>query len=193
VLATSRALPHEEGGEHGLGAEGGRVVVGHGHPHELGRTAEALQMLDAAHGLEHRIVARPIAVGPVGTEGGHGAVDQARIEGAQGGRVHAEALGHAGAHVLDEHVGRLDQTLQHLAPRRLLEIDGDRALAAIPAVEAGELAEGVALQRLHLDDARSQVGEHHGAVGPREIRRAVQHGDAVEGSARVGHQRADVT
>ena len=66
-----------------LGAERGGVVVGDGDPHELGRSAEALQMLDAAHGLEYRVIARPIAVGAVGTEGGDGAVDQARIQRAQ--------------------------------------------------------------------------------------------------------------
>src|SRR5207247_11293477 len=80
VLTTPRALAYEERGEHSLGAEGGRVVVGHGHAHELGRSAEALQMLDAAHGLEHRIVARPGAVGSLRTGGDTGDVSWTWLE-----------------------------------------------------------------------------------------------------------------
>src|SRR5215468_9222531 len=103
-LAASRALAHEQRGEHGLGAQRRRVVIGDGHPHELRRPAEALEVLDAAERLEYGVVAGTIAIGPVGPEGGHGAVDQARVQLTQGGRVHAEPLVHARAHVLHEHV-----------------------------------------------------------------------------------------
>src|SRR5215831_12625675 len=56
-LAASRALAHEQRSEHRLGAQGRRVVIGDGHPHELGRPAEALEMLNAAERLEHGVVA----------------------------------------------------------------------------------------------------------------------------------------
>src|SRR5215470_12728147 len=191
-LAASRALAHEQRGEHGLGAQGRRVVIGDGHPHELRRPAEALEVLDAAERLEYGVVAGTIAIGPVGPEGGHGAVDQARVQLTQGGRVHAEPLVHARAHVLHEHVRRLHEAVEHLLPGAVLQVHGDGALAAVPPVEAGQLPEGITLQRLDLDHARSHVGEHHGTVGAGEVRGAVQHRDAVEGAAQVGHQRAEV-
>src|SRR5215813_918007 len=191
-LAASRALAHEQRGEHGLGAQGRRVVIGDGHPHELRRPAEALEVLDAAERLEYGVVAGTIAIGPVGPEGGHGAVDQARVQLTQGGRVHAEPLVHARAHVLHEHVRRLHEAVEHLLPGAVLQVHGDGALAAVPPVEAGQLPERITLQRLDLDHARSHVGEHHGTVGAGEVRGAVQHRDAVEGAAQVGHQRAEV-
>src|SRR5215471_5819959 len=191
-LAPPRALAHEEGGEHGLSAQGGRVVIGDGHAHELGRPAEALEVLDAAERLEHGIVAGPIAIRPVRPEGRHGAIDEARVQPAQGGCVHAEPLVDAGPHVLHQHIRRLHEAVEHLLPRTVLQVHGDGALAAIPAVEAGQLAKGIALERLDLEHARPHVGEHHGAVGAGEVRGAVQHRDAVECAAQVGHQRADV-
>src|SRR5262249_24959379 len=165
-----------------------------GDPHELRGPAKALQVLDAAQGLEDRIVPRPVAVGAVGAEGGDGAVDQARIESPERRRVHAEPLGDAGAHVLHEDVGRRDEPTQHLEAGRLLEVDGDGALAAVPAEEAGQLAERVTLERLDLDDAGAHVGKHHGAVGSGEVRGAVDDRDALERSRQtLRHYREDVT
>src|SRR6266508_1420341 len=76
VLASPRALADEERCQDGLGGERARVVVGDGDAHELRWPAKTLEVLDAAHGLQDRIVARPIPVGTVGAEGGDGAVSQ---------------------------------------------------------------------------------------------------------------------
>src|SRR5262249_34872913 len=45
-----------------------------------------------------------------------------------------------------------------------LQIDGDRALPAIPAEEPRQLAERVAVQRLDLDDIRAEIRQHHRRV-----------------------------
>src|SRR5262249_51057108 len=100
------------------------------------RAPEALQVLDAAQSLEHGVVARPVAVRAVGAERGHGTVDEARVHLAKRGRVHAEPRLHAGPHVLEEDIRRLHEAVENLAARGLLQVDGDRALAAVPTVEA---------------------------------------------------------
>ena len=46
-------------------------------------------------------------------------------------------LDHAGAEILDEHIGAGDQTLQCLHPVRRLQVQHDRALVAVVVEERG--------------------------------------------------------
>ena len=76
------------------------------------------------------------------------------------------------------------------ASRRVLEIDGNGVLAAIPPIEAVQLAEGVAFERLHLDDAGAEVADHHGGVGAGNVGRQVDDRDAVQRAPSLGHVRS---
>lgn len=58
-------------------------------------------------------------------------VHQCRIDRRERGVVHAEALGHAGREVVDQHVGVRGKALHHLAALGALEVQRQRALAAI--------------------------------------------------------------
>ena len=193
ALSLARPLAHEERRQHGLAGERGRVVVGDGDAKVLRGAAEALKRHHAAQRLENWIVAGPVPLGAIRAKGADRAVDQAAVQGAKRVVVHAEALDDARAHVFHHHVRGLGQTVDGGAPGGVLEVDGEGALAAVPAVEAGQLAEGIALEPFHLDDAGAQIGEHHGAVGAGDVRRQVDNRDAVERSAGLGHYRDDVT
>ena len=180
VLAATGALANEERGQDGLAGKGGGVVVGHGDAHVLGRPAETLGGHDAAHGLEQGIEARPLLVGTVGAEGGDGGIDEARVDGAEVLVTHAQPVAYAGPHVLHRDVGAPGQAVDEGAPVRRFEIHRDRALAPVPAVEAGQLAKGVALQALHLDHVGSEVSQHHRRVGAGDVRGEIDNGDAGE-------------
>src|SRR3972149_1274100 len=81
----------------------------------------------------------------------------------------------ARAEVLHYDVGPGGEIVQDFAPLIRLQVEGEAALAAVPAQEAeAEGAKGVALQRFHLDDVRSVIGEEHRAERPRDVRRQVQ-------------------
>ena len=74
----------------------------------------------------------------------------------------------------------LGQAVDDGAAVGLLQVDRDGALAAVPAVEAAQLAEGVALDRLDLDHVGAEVGEHHRPVRAGDVRREVDDLDAFE-------------
>jgi hypothetical protein len=87
-----------------------------------------------------------------------------------------------------------------------LEVDDDTALSAVDALEvSAERGSGLALVlvalgqranasrdlapwRLHFDDIRAQVGQHHRAVGPCERRRQV---DDAQARQRAAHDRTE--
>ena len=75
----------------------------------------------------------------------------------------AEPVGDAGSHVLHEDVPARRERLDDRAALRRLEVQRDRALAAVPAEEAGELAEAVAFERLDLDHVGAHVGQKRAA------------------------------
>src|SRR5262249_36772353 len=133
-------------------------------------------------------------------------IDDAPIALAQRLVGEAETIHHAGAGVLDYHLCRFDQLEKNLAAARLLEIEADRELVAVDALEiAGErpqlvigmkrpdLARAVAVERLDLDDLGALVGEHHGAERSGQHLREIDDAQAVERSARRGSGRAHLS
>jgi len=183
-LAFPGPLADEERGEDGLGGERRGVVVGDRDAQILRRAAEALQRHGATHRLEQGIEPRAIGIGPRRSERGHRRIDEPWVQRVEPLVTDAEAVGHTGPHVLHEHVGAFGELLNDLAPCQRLEVDGDRAFAAVPAVEAGQLAEGVTGQGLDLRHAGAHVGQHHAGVGAGDVAGEVDDGDAVE---RAGH------
>ena len=97
-----------------------------------------------------------------------------------------EALHDLRPEVLHQHVGPLDQTAHDLEPGWRLEVDGDRALAAVGRHEqGGELAGGidrlpaaprdVAGKRLDLDHVGPLVGQERGGERARNHAREIHH------------------
>ncbi len=111
----------------------------------------------------------------------------------------AEAVHHAGAEVLDQHVGAVDQATEHLEALLLLEVDHHAALAAVDALEVaavgavpaglgrerGHLARAVAAGRLDLHHVGALVGEQHRAERPGEHLRQIDDPEALERAAHV--------
>ena len=94
-----------------------RVGLGAGQPGDAHQPAHALgDLVDAA----------AVGVGAVLAEARDRAVDEARVAGAHGVVVEAEAGLHRRAHVLDEHVGGVDQAQQQLETFRLSSGRGRR-------------------------------------------------------------------
>src|SRR4030095_6503961 len=83
--------------------------------------------------------------------------------------------------------GRRGERLEDQAPPGTLEIDRDRALAAVPAEEPGELAERVALERLDLDDRGPDVGKLHRRVRAGDVAGQIDDENSVERRRGRGH------
>ncbi|MNN16389.1 hypothetical protein D3C81_1295250 [compost metagenome] len=70
---------------------------------------------------------------------GHASVDQFRIALQANHRAHAQPLHHPGAEALDQHVGLVDQTQQHIHRPRFARVDANTAAAttdhAVVAIE----------------------------------------------------------
>ena len=135
-LALAGALGFEqgahdaEGQEHAAAAEvADQVERRNG---RLAATADGVER--AGEGDVVDVVAGGLGVGAVLAPAGHAAVDELGVAGQAVIRADAEALGHAGAEALDEHVGLLDHGEHRLDALRALEVDADRAAAAVQDV-----------------------------------------------------------
>jgi hypothetical protein len=134
----------------------------HGHAHHPGGR------------LDGQVEAALPAARPVLSERRDRAVDQRGLARTEPVPAQPEALHHAGSAVLDEDVGLEHERARRVAGRRVLEVERDRALAAIDRREVlgvavrdrWPLPHRVALGRLDLDDLGAEVGEQHAAERP---------------------------
>ena len=104
---------------------------------------------------------------------------------AHGARAQAQLVGRAGAQVLHHHVGARDQAQRRVAAGLALEVERDRALAAVAGAHhrfavAADVARLVAVHRLDLDDAGAQFGQCHGGARPGDVLAEVDHADPGE-------------
>lgn len=76
--------------------------------------------------------------------------------------VEAEALQHAGPVALEEHVGTLQQPVHEVDAARVLEVDGDRASAAVEH----RVGRRALTDPVHPDDLGPEVGQQHRGEGP---------------------------
>ncbi len=143
------------------------------------------QARHAGERLGHRIVSRPLGIGPGLAESADVAADQPRVHRLQAVVRITEAIEHAGTEVADEHVGAADQRVEGAPAERRAQIDREAALVAVVAAEmraveaAAEAAEGVAAVRvLDLDDVGAEVGEHHPGQRPGDHGRQLDDPDA---------------
>jgi hypothetical protein len=120
------------------------------------------------------VVGRPVHIRAIVAEAGDGAVDDAWAQLADTLVTDAQALGHAGAEVLQEHVGGGDEAIEDVQGAGRLQVEGEAALAVVVANELGRVAAGGAeriaqLGRLDLDDVGAQVGQHLPGEWPGDV------------------------
>ena len=177
VLALSRAAARQQRGADRLGhGEAGQLVRQDGaHQARPLRVGPGLHGGQAAQRLDQRVENRLVGEGALEAEAGDGDVNQARVDLPQGVVAQTEAVGDAGAEVLQEDVGIANQALHRLQPLRGLEIEGDGALVAVvveerggEAVTPGRHLAGViaAPGHFHLDHVGALVGQDHAAQRP---------------------------
>jgi hypothetical protein len=108
----------------------------------------------ASRPVRARVVSAAPGVGTAGTERRTAYVDQRRVVRADVVDVEVKAAASVGPKVHHEHVGRLEQPRQHGASFRVLEIDAQRALAAVGGLE----------ERIHASVHVVQTRGHEAAV-----------------------------
>jgi hypothetical protein len=115
-------------------------------------------------------------------------VDEIGLDLAHARLVDTEPLDDAGAEVLHQHVRAPHQQLEELAAARVLQVQHDRALAAIarrehrrhPAARRPHVAPHVAEPgRFDLDHLRALIGEDHGGEWAGDVRGQVDDPEAL--------------
>src|SRR5205085_4523922 len=150
---------------------------------------------DAAMRLHQRVVAGTFAQRTRAAIGAEVAVDQCGLLGAQCFGAEAELVDRARAHVLDHHVGVIeDEILQTRGRDAVAQIQREAALVVIEHVEQrrGAVREGrtpvarvVALAgRLHLYDVGTEIGEDRGRIRPGDAVTELDDRDAGERQSR---------
>ena len=154
------------------------------------------QVHDAAHALDHQVVAGAMRIGAVLPKPGDRAIDEPRIDLSQALVVESVLLQSVDLEVLDEHIGMRSKPPHQRPPLLRLEIGGDRALAAVGGVEVGggtlfavlsldergaPGARIVAFARaLHLDYIGAKVGQQLPGPRPGEHACELQHAKTMQ-------------
>ena len=143
----------------------------------------------AAHRLRDHLEALVVGVRPLAAEAFDGRGDDARVDLRERVVPEPEALHRARAEVLDHHVGRLRQRLEHLAAARRLQVERHALLVQVheaeeDRVDARLLSEPVARRlarrRLDLDDLGPQPRQRFRAARPRLVKRKIENPDSLE-------------
>ena len=136
MSALPRLIPPPERSENADGGIHTREDVGVGDADLLGLAVRrAGDVHDAAHALDHEVVSRPGGVGSVLAETRDRAIDEAWIEGPQRGGVEAVFRKAPDLEILDDDIRMSGETANERLAFGGLEIDGDRALAAVAGME----------------------------------------------------------
>ena len=177
VLALARLPAADHGAQDGVGGKQGGAQVGKGNAGFHGRAAGlAHHAHGAAAGLGDQVQAGAHGPGAGLAEARDAGIDQARVDGLQRGVVDLQPRSHAGAIVLDEHVGAAHQFVEGFKPLRVLQVDLDAALVAVQREEAAAVlalefeAHGAAGLITHarcfdLDHVGAHVAQQHAAIG----------------------------
>ena len=200
VLALASALTMEQGGLDADGAVEPGEDVGECHAdlHRL-RTRHTVRLArdrhDAAHALDHEVIAGALRIRAGLAEARERAVDEARVDGLEALIVEAIFLEAADLEVLHDDVGLRGKLADQLLALSTRHVDLHRPLAAVGGEEIGGIAfaairvgdEGRApaarvvtfARLLHLDHLRAEVGKDLRGPWPRE--HAAQVEDAETG------------
>src|SRR5204862_3794739 len=108
-------------------------------------------------------------------------IDEAWIRFLQNLVAEPQTRHHGRTKVFDDDIGSLDEAQECLRPGIALEIEHERALAAVPTLESERRhAEWIAARRLDLDDVRAEIGEQHRTERTGDEARQVQDADACQ-------------
>ena len=201
-LAGAQALHHP--GQDTAGGQHARRLVGDHGRDQHGRTVARDEAAgDAGLALNHIVIGRPAAIGPVLAVAVQRAVDDGGIAGEDRIRIEAQTGDLLRPDVVDEGIGRIDQPPEGVARGLGLEVEHDAALVAIRAHEdrahpgAAGRADGagdIALRRFDLDDLGPEIAQQLGRVRPVDHRRQVEDTQPGQGQgAGAGHRRAQIT
>ncbi|MGY4369943.1 hypothetical protein ACVW1A_006008 [Bradyrhizobium sp. LB1.3] len=192
ALAASGAVAvHEAGADRADGGEADNAIdqrVRHIARHAV--TGLRHQRRQRGRALDQIVIGGLCGIRPVLTEAEHASIDQMRIDLGHNVIAELEPCHRLRTDVVDEHIGVLQQPQHGLAAGGLLQIETDRALAAVGVEEhrahAGvthraDQAGDVAVERFHLDDVSTVVAEHLGRIGPHQHGCHVDDLDALQG------------
>ena len=188
VAALAEAeLAHQRRRQRLEGVEAGRDVDGDHALTPRRAVRHPVHHHHAAEGLDQPVDGRPLAVGARLAEARHRAVDDLGIDLLDVLVAEAQPLDHARPEALHHDMRLGGDLLHHGDAVGRLEVERDRALAAVEgdgmgavvALQLAQRAAPVAFQRLDLDDVGAVQGEQHGGVRPRDALREVENGDAV--------------
>src|SRR5579863_5948196 len=154
------------------------------HPRRPARLASG-HAHQAGEALRDLIEAGVVAQRTVRTEARDATGDDPWIAPRQGCVTEAHRLHHAWAKIVDDHVGRIEQLLQHRAALRIARRDLHALLRAVRAHEKVRIPAAVAaylgaraFDRFNLDDLGAVVAKNLRAKGTREVAREVDHFEA---------------
>src|SRR5207249_4238958 len=185
VLAAARPLAGDERGDGGERTEGARAVVVVGDHVQHRGVVPALRRREAGPRLEDGVEAGQRSEGPGRAVAGDRHVHQPRVQARQVIPADPEPVHDTRAEVLDDDVGAADEVEEYLAARCALQVEYQRALAAVPADEAEELEpERIAARRLDLDDVGAELGEQQRTERTRDEIAEVEDTDPLEAGAR---------
>ena len=141
--------------------------------------------------LNQIVIGRFGGIGPVLAEAEHARIDQPRVDFRHHVVAELQPRHRLRTHVVNQHVGGLDQPQHGVAPRRILQVEADRALVAVGVEEyrphsgmarRPDLPRDVTIERFHLDDVGAVITEHLGGIGPHQHGRHVDDLDALKWS-----------
>ena len=167
----------------GAGDVGGERRRHHAMPRLPGRQRQQAGVADVVEVVAGAVAARAgLAVA------GDGAIDDARIGGAEGRVSEPEPVHDAGAELLHHHVGGLGERKDAVAHLRVFQVGRHALLAAVEQREADalltpfrlEAAHVLAVRALDLDDLGAGFRQHQRRQGARQQRGEVEHADTGE-------------
>ena len=191
-MRAGQAAPDaDQRGQNALGQRLARQNIGDGQPHRHRRViAAAAQPHQPGSRLRQKVLTRQVR--PIGRpETRDRAIDQLRVDPAHLVMAKALSLDHAGAEILDQHIGVADDVHQQGAVGGVAQIGGQAFLAAIDGVKQRVFARhrirdieaptGIARAgALDLDHPRAQIGQFQPGKWTREILRDLKNGDAFQ-------------
>ena len=176
--------------------------VRHRHVRVGGLTILAqVQAQHAGQGLHAQIMGGQVAVGAGLAKGSNRGIHNARVHRRNAVVINAQALDHAGAKRLDDHVTGASQIQKARMVLRVFQIQHQAFFAPVGVAKPDAFAtrsianvtHRFALTRgLDLEHLGAMVGHHGGQVGPRQKKRQVQHPNAGELHAGAAPKRGEV-
>ncbi|MNN06385.1 hypothetical protein D3C81_1191750 [compost metagenome] len=185
-LALALAFAAEQCRQHGLRGVHAGHQVHHGHAElQRRRVGFAIERHQPGFALDHQVIAGTLGLGAAAVVAGNRAVDQPGLDGLELFVAQAQLLGAAGLEVVDDHVELRQQVVDDLHAFLALQVQRDRPLVAVHAVEVRGLgladahapvarivaASGV----LDLDDFGAEVGQHLAAQRAGEHARQIEY------------------